>query len=202
MSITFLNYFEDVALEDLDGYLVGKVFHTMLPDMLKIKMLREAAIEFCRDSEFWRDELTLWPAEGLAGYAIPMESGVQLVKLISAVQEGRTLDLDRDCRMINSAAVTLSEDVAKGGGQVVLTAALMPSITATTLSAGVAQYAGEWIAAGAAYRLLMMANQPWTDRQEAMVHKEEFEAGKRKARRAMLNRFTTYRNPSRRHTFY
>ena len=202
MPITFLNFFEQTPFEDLDSYLIGRVFHPMLPDLLKVKMLREAAMEFCRESEFWRDELTLWPSEGLSNYAIPMESGVQLVKLIGATQEGQELDLDTDCRMLNPAAVTLSESVEVTGEQVVLTASLMPALTANTISAGVAQYAGDWIAAGAAYRLLMMANQPWTDRQEAMVHKDEFDKGKRKARRAALNRFTTYRNPTRRQTFY
>lgn len=201
MSLSLLRSYPETDFSTLDQYLMSKVY--AVPPLLKTKALQHTLDDFCRDTKFWQEDLILYPTVGFNEYPIPEIGNSRFVELVSArYEDGTMLELGRDCWMVGNDQLRVSDRILSEAKPIVIRAALTPAIDATTANQSLIDYCAEAVADGAASRLFLMPGQPWTDYEQGARYRDRYMAGKRQARRLMLNNFTDYHNPVRKRNFY
>ncbi|MES2320007.1 MAG: hypothetical protein V4631_21205 [Pseudomonadota bacterium] len=164
-------------------------------DPLTESALKNAVIEFCRDSWVWRhfpDPLDVDAGE--ASYQLEPAAGADVAALLSCAYDGAPItpkstdDLDaivpdwqsvagtvKYFTQIDSESVMLAplpvESLAQG---LVMVLALQPKRSAISFPKWISSQYMEALASGALARLMSMPDKPWTDQKGAALHGERF----------------------------
>lgn len=177
------------------------------PSSMATTQLRNAAREWCQDTEVWTD--TLAPVVTEAGrevYALNLEPHQDVARLISVTVGGKEFQvlqasaakarLRRDptstdpfCWTTNTNDLHLYPAPA-GGAQILVECSLMPSAEADEVAdEAVGQYR-EIVAAGALARLLSMLKEEWSNPNEATRFSGIFIGAKKGAKRSAADGFS------------
>jgi hypothetical protein len=183
-----------VAYSSFFPYLIPLVPHAA--DPVAEQAIRDACIEFCKESLIWREQMDpISTIKGEGVYELDVPTNTHLTNVVDLYYEQRRLEkksvseiaakYDRDWMlregtpivftMLNPNEVTLvpKPDKAIGGA---LTGML--SFTPTRKSTAVIDYVfedyAEEIARGAASKLMLIPNQSWTDAATALGYRKQF----------------------------
>lgn len=164
------------------------------PTILAENAIRQAAIEFCRDSRSQQTTITQAVTAGTAAYTLtpPVDTVIQHTLEVwhdgTRLTPKTLLELDsrlpRDWRNIQAPVANWYSVPSAGSVQLVYTPSangslsalvtLKPSQASTTIDDRVAEDHREAIAAGAKYRLLSMSGKPWANPALSLKYKTEF----------------------------
>jgi hypothetical protein len=169
------------------------------PEPLIEQKLRDAAIEFCRESFFWQETIRSRPAVAARiDYTLeaPVE-GAQIISILAMRHNGELLvakapgELDRHWpdwsvmrgpqarvfvpRAPNRFTLVPQPTVSDGRGLTDIRIALAPTYTAAELPEVLVDGHREAIVSGALYRLLRMPGRAWTNGDLAAVHLQAFD---------------------------
>ncbi|QPS88853.1 hypothetical protein I6G46_07790 [Serratia plymuthica] len=170
----------------------------------------EAAIAFCRESMFCREELTLVNAMPGTTYALTESSLVKCVKrlcvadlseqLRRADAPGSVLVAGIDFNVISANHIAFVRPFEK----VSVLFSIEPRRSVSEVPDALADDYLDVIAAGALNDLFMMPGKPWSDPQRAGYFNTQFIEGYRRAFRDALDNspITSFYNPIRKHEFY
>ncbi|MBL3524126.1 hypothetical protein IM876_15715 [Serratia plymuthica] len=170
----------------------------------------EAAIAFCRESMFCREELTLVNAMPGTTYALTENSLVKCVKrlcvadlseqLRRADAPGSVLVAGIDFNVISANHIAFVRPFEK----VSVLFSIEPRRGVAEVPDALADDYLDVIAAGALNDLFMMPGKPWSDPQRAGYFNTQFIEGYRRAFRDALDNspITSFYNPIRKHEFY
>lgn len=173
-----------------------------------LQALRSSCIEFCHQTLLYQEVSSYSTSSGVAEVELDIPTGAVLNKVLAVMWKGHTLSPVTAEMVVDSAALrgSFSEVVAESGtprvyyqktptaaeislypipasqesGVVTVKAAFVPSRAATTVPDFLLEDWVEDIAAGAAVRLMLTPEQPFTNPNLAAVHKQAFDASIRK----------------------
>jgi hypothetical protein len=178
-----------MKLETLLKYLLPLV--PGCPDVTAMTYLRRAFAEFCDETLLYQLDLDPIQIEGgIAQYDLDVTTGYEVATIVSAFignwpivplapHQVRPTWASAPRRYVqwDGETVTLyptpSED---GTDPLQLRVALRPTMAVTDLDDGFGDEYGEDIAHGAAYRLLMMPKQPFSDIASSLAYKAAFKS--------------------------
>lgn len=154
--------------------------------------LRTAAREFCLDTKAWQ-ETEEFTADGTTNrFEFEVSGQTELVQVMRASAAGNDLDIHgRSLLPADWQTIPVCHDGLYHlneveyllfprplpGQAISITLALRPSSRGQGVGDDVFEKHVEAIAAGAAYRLLRMPRQPWTDLEQASISKALFDKG-------------------------
>jgi hypothetical protein len=147
------------------------------PDSLQLQALRNACRQFCRDTEWWREEVTDDQTNPLNnGYADTQIIRTQWVKVDDNLKHEAHWTVSNAGILTFDPALSATADVIKA--KVVL----MPTITATSADDFLVSRFGQAIAAGAKFNLKSDKGSerdptPWYDPSGAALAREEYRDG-------------------------
>lgn len=161
------------------------------PDMTALAYYKRALREFCEETYLYQIDVD--PIElqgGIATYDLDVDTGFEVATIISAFIGQWAIvplaphqvrptwaSIPRRYVQWDGTTVTLYPTPSEDGvDPLVLRVALAPLLSATDMDDGFADEYGEVIAAGAAYRLMMMPKQPFTDLAGSLTYKAEFKS--------------------------
>lgn len=159
------------------------------PDMMALTYYKRALREFCEETYAYQRDLDPIQIEGgIAQYDLDVDTGFEVTTIISAFigqwpvvplapHQVRPTWASIPGRYVqwDGTTVTLYPTPAVDGADpLVLRVALTPTLSATDMDDGFADEYGEEIANGAAYRLMSMPKQPFTDLNGSLVYKAAF----------------------------
>jgi len=195
----------------LDVFLPAIRHHINGPlEIMMRQSVLEAAIAFCRESMFCREELTLVNAMPGTTHALTESSLVKCVKrlcvadlseqLRQADTPGAVLVAGIDFNVISANHIAFVRPFEK----VTVLFAIEPRRNVTEVPDALADDYLDVIAAGALNDLFMMPGKPWSDPQRAGYFNTQFIEGYRRAFRDALDNspITSFYNPIRKHEFY
>jgi hypothetical protein len=144
------------------------------PEPLRLQALRNACRQFCRDTEWWREEVTDDQTNPLNNdYPNTQIIRTQWVKVDDSVQNECKWSVDNDGVLTFDPALPATADVIK------TKIILMPTITAASVDSHLVSRFGEAIAAGAEFNLKVhMGSEqdptPWYDPKGAALARERY----------------------------
>lgn len=160
--------------------------------------IREAAIEFCRRSQCWKQEIPITPVADQPSYLIPLPTGAVASLLLRftliningiafdsyglvAPERGRELDREYvySCyAYLSDDGLTLTVQPVPSAidGQLVPYLSLKPARAATSIPDFIFEQYADSIAAGALAKLLDMPKTNWRDAGKAATSHAKFEA--------------------------
>jgi hypothetical protein len=165
-----------------------------LTNALVVDAVRDACIEFCRDSRIWSYPTTISLVGGTHTYSIPTDTSSAAVGIISAILDGRTEYLEeQDTRFFDlylSDWRTTPGDVRyfyrpsytqvrfvrtpSSAATVNVDVALRPPLTATEVPDFLFFEYSRQIATGAMAELRAMKDKPWSDPAQAREDRSDF----------------------------
>lgn len=172
-----------------------------IPSPLIVHSLREAAIDLCRRSKCWREDLSATVlTAGFPYTAVPTTGAVtvpRVSKVLRVIADGLKPPLDEidereaslrfddwkattgtlDAFTENPVGVIRLVPLPATTVDLEITVALEPDETATGIDDFVYNEHRETIISGAVYRLAMIPGKPWTNFDVALIHKKIFEDG-------------------------
>lgn len=171
------------------------------PDILVEQKLRDAAIELCNMSGYWRESLdpVVTQAEkDIYDIEPPTQAVIKNILTMQIDDEplhpSRTVDLDKRSHgwrtrqgkprryVLDSMRTFMLTPIPDGAYSITAFATLRPEPDATELPDIVVDFLRHVIVAGATYRLLSMPRRQWTDMQTAGLHRIDFYRGVKQAR--------------------
>jgi hypothetical protein len=145
-------------------------YSTLLPQVLPwlpgcesgaaMAALRETGREFCRQTDVWRETLAVSAVAGTAAYALAY-AGASVQRVLAVRLDGRALD-ERQYGFAPDGALTLAT-APVANGALSVDVVLVPTVAATGLPDWLMARHGADIAGGAAARLKVQGNVPWSD---------------------------------------
>lgn len=162
------------------------------PDILATNELRLAAIEFCKRSLAWKQQLAeVDTISGTASYAYAAPAGAAVARLEDVSLDGQDISVvtpaaGRD--MVRRATgdvfaygglatLTLNPVPAESGKKIIAYCSLMPSMAATSIPDELAARYVAALAAGAVARIKAKDDRDYTDKAGGLIKQGEFEAG-------------------------
>lgn len=165
----------------------------MCPEIQILDAILRAGIEFCKRTKIMQEVVTLNTVVDTPSYDLTtlMLDDTEPDDVISVRRDGRELDPSSQHDALRS-----EEDAETGtpyhyylsgrslhlirtpdaAEALIVTIKARPSETATTLPDDLYQHYNSEVAAGAKSFLMMQANQPWTNLQQAAIYKNTFDA--------------------------
>ncbi|MNG55940.1 hypothetical protein D3C79_140120 [compost metagenome] len=198
-------------MASLDVFLPAIRRHISGPlEIMMRQSVLEAAIAFCRESLFCREELTLTNVAPGTMYALTDSSLVKCVKRLRVTdlseqlrrpdEPGTVLVAGIDFNVISANHISFVRPFEK----VTALFAIEPRRNVTEVPDALSDDYLDVIAAGALNDLFMMPGKPWSDPQRAGYFNAQFTEGYRRAFRDALDNspITSFYNPVRTHEFY
>jgi hypothetical protein len=181
---------------------LSTLLNDVMPDVpgagkeLVLHAIRRAARDFCNYSRIHRVTLASFnTVGGTAGYVLTPPADTEIVDAVKVKYAGDKIDPlmieslpdDSDagtptCYALDQDDTLILEPPPSAVAAVLVTVALMPTMTATAIDDTLAADWGDAIAKGAKARLMSMAKKTWSDSVQARNYKEDFEAEKASAR--------------------
>lgn len=171
------------------------------PDILVEQKLRDAAIELCNMSGYWRESLDpIITVDGQDIYDIEAPAQALIKNIVTMQIDGGTVhpsttaDLDRRSHgwrtnkgkprryVMNSMRTFMLTPIPNAEYTVTAFATLRPDATANELADILVDFQRQVIVDGALFKLLSMPKRQWTDLQMAAVHRRDFYRGVTQAR--------------------
>lgn len=162
------------------------------PEPLVENMLRQAAIEFCRESHVWSEQIgSVYPVKGITRYQIdpPEEAQIVAIEEIGYRRQYGFEPLHRDdWPSINAfGLLTFKSQPTANKGPLEIHVILAPAEDATEIIDQYGYKYKEGLIYGAVSMLQMMPNKDWSNPQLGMLNEEKFETAYRKARFRRVN---------------
>lgn len=148
------------------------------------RALRHAAREFCERTLAHRLVLDSIPTvAGVSSYDYDPASNLEVVKLLSATLDGQDMELlDPSADLYRRGIKGLSpfefmlQPAPSAGQSVLVTAAVKPSSTASTIESRLYESHAMSIAAGAKAILFSQSDQPYSNMEQALKNRAQFES--------------------------
>ena len=146
-----------------------------------------AAIEFCERTRIWSNQLTKTVNAGTQHIALTPDDDASIIYIDNVrwngdllvpvtSQESQDLDYGRPFGFYRPNPETLSlNPAASAQGTLTLTLILAPLKNATSIPRILYGQGWDAIEANALWRLMKIPNRPWSDPNQAVFYKEEFE---------------------------
>jgi hypothetical protein len=159
------------------------------PDVMALTYYKRALREFCEQTYAYQIDLDPIQIEGgIAQYDLDVDTGFEVTTIISAFigyeriaplapHQVRPTWASYPSRYVQWDGTTVTlypTPVEDGVDPLALRVALTPLLSATDMDDGFADEYGEDIANGAAYRLMVMPKQPFTDLTGSLAYKAAF----------------------------
>lgn len=195
----------------LDVFLPSVRRHINGPlEIMMRQSVLEAAITFCRESMFCREELTLAAATPGTTYALtdsPLVKCVKRLRVIDLSEQLRRPDVPGTVLIAGIDFNVLSANhivFVRPFEKVAVLFAIEPRRGVTEVPEVLTDDYLDVIAAGALNDLFIMPGKPWSDQQRAGYFNAQFVEGYRRAFRDALENspITSFYNPVRKHEFY
>lgn len=182
-------------------------FSDLYPDVLPLlaadpsepvmdRAIRRAAIEFCDLSRVWRvtpDAMTTVAGEGF--YDLEPPAGAEVAHVVGVKVAGRLLpartlmEVERTVAnwrgtgevqcftQMDPEQIVMAPAPSESGLSLEIVAAMRPTLKASTLPGWIVSRYGHYIAAGAASKLMLMPDKPWTAGQAGVLMRDTFMTG-------------------------
>lgn len=172
-----------------------------VPDILAENKIRESAIEFCKLSGYWQEDLdpvTTKANQPTYDIETPADAVIRHLLTVkvdgSVIQPSKTVELDRRREGWRTNTNRPSRYVHKNMREITLTpvpddaytidayASLVPTNDATEIPDLLYDFQKEVIEAGAIFKLLMIPKKQWTDFGAGAAYRQQFYRGVKQAR--------------------
>lgn len=143
------------------------------PDLIIETMLRQVAIEFCRETKIWEETLTaVYPVPGITRYSLDLPEGTKLISIVSTKQ-GKTdsydgIDLSPTVNVFG--LMTFEDEPDPTNGSIEVRAILQPSETATEIPDRIGLHYDTALIHGCIALLQSMPAKDWTNLQAIAYH--------------------------------
>ncbi|MCE7580932.1 hypothetical protein [Vibrio fluvialis] len=170
-------------------------------DFMMLDALKDSYREFCRQSEFLRQTLTISCVAGET-VALSVREGY-VINLIKDVKNsgGYGLYVGKDYESPSPSKIVFSQDQQDVNAQVTLLPSSLIDIE-TQIDLDVIERYGDAIAAGAAKKLRLMPGETWFNPDLAAMLERQFIEGARQAFRDQEESFNSFRNRVRKREFF
>lgn len=175
----------DEFLPTLNGLVVG------VPRSVAVVQLRNALIEFCEKSKYWRETLRSFsPAAGGVYELDDIPSDTVVAGDIAVRYAFNEEKVSSDLYvMTNPYTIKFDDSVTE---QVEVSCAVKPNQRTMTIPVMLCDHFAEGICAGAAVRLLRMPNKPWSDPSSVAYYQDLFRECKNQAMKEALEQYQSF----------
>lgn len=178
-----------------------------VPDIVALPHLRDAHMEFCRESEAFMGFMPVTADQFKYTIEITVPIGNEVNKVDSVLTakedaQGKRIPMvdGEDYWMIDATHIQFRKTLHPQAIQINFS--MTPQYDSNVIDDRLGERWGEFIAMGAASRLLGMANEAWYNPQPVQYFRQEFTKAYRKAFREKKNNYRDNQNLTRRREFF
>lgn len=147
------------------------------PSLLITDNLKRAAINFCRDTHIWTEQIDdIFPVEGVLRYELRAPEGTKIIALseIYRGEDSNKRPVNDYCSLNAFGLLTFDKSVTESGEPIHVRVVLEPSVDATDIPDDIGHRYREAFINGALSFLMMMPRKIWTNPEQAMLHDQKY----------------------------